>query len=274
MFSPMLLFFLLTFLSSWLFFGIAIANGMVSTEFPGMLFHILGGFCPSLVAVVIVLWKYDSGSRCDFWRCLLNYRRIRPTWWLITLLLTPVLVAAAVVLDVWLGAPPPELTTLKALLADPISLLITTIMMIVAGALSEELGWRGLALESLQQKFAPFLASAILAPIWWIWHLPLFSFQGTTQYAWGWFTPMFWVFMCTVFCLTFLFTPAYNQNGRSTLAVILFHFSFNYSLALASPLSLRSWVILVILLAGSTAVLWLPAVRSSRAWQLHPGRLG
>lgn len=252
----LILFFILTLLSSWLLFGSAITAGMVSTAFPGMLLHILGGFGPSIIAVIIVLWKYPPEERREFWRSVLDFRRIRPVWWMITLFLTPLIVGIAILLDVLLGSPQPDWTTLKALVADPLSLIITTIMMIVAGALSEELGWRGLALEKLQSKYSPFVATIILAPIWYVWHLPLFSFKGTTQFGWGWFTPMFWFFLGVVLCLSFLFTSAYNRNGKSTLAVILFHFSFNYSLALFSPLSLRTWEFMLIGLAFAAIVLW------------------
>jgi membrane protease YdiL (CAAX protease family) len=137
-----MLYFLLTLISTWTFFGIAIAAGMASTGFPGMLFHILGGFCPSLVAVIVVLWKFTPEAARDFWHRLSEFRRIRVSWWLITLLLTPALVGLSLLIDVWLGAPRPDLSTLKALLADPASLVFTTVMMIVTGALSEELGWR------------------------------------------------------------------------------------------------------------------------------------
>jgi hypothetical protein len=105
MFSPILLYFLLTLLSSGMFFGIAIVMEMASNTFPGMLFHILGGFCPSLIAVIVVWCKYTPEARRNFWRSVLDFRRIRPSWWFITLLLIPVLVRVSVLLDVWLGAP-------------------------------------------------------------------------------------------------------------------------------------------------------------------------
>jgi len=54
-------------------------------------------------------------------------------------------------------------------------------MMLISGPISEELGWRGIVLESFQRKWSPLRSTLTLAVIWGIWHLPLFFLNGTTH---------------------------------------------------------------------------------------------
>lgn len=53
-------------------------------------------------------------------------------------------------------------------------LAVLPAMVVVGGALGEELGWRGFALPVLQLRFRPLLAVCILTVIHLGWHLPLF----------------------------------------------------------------------------------------------------
>jgi membrane protease YdiL (CAAX protease family) len=92
---------------------------------------------------------------------------------------------------------------------------------IITGPSSEELGWRGFALERLQSRWLPLVSGLILAPLWWGWHLPLFFVSGTTQYAWGFGTPSFWLFLMGIVPLSILLTWVYNHDGRSILAAVL-----------------------------------------------------
>jgi len=40
----------------------------------------------------------------------------------------------------------------------------------------EEVGWRGVLLPRLQSRMAALPATAIVAAVWTVWHIPLFSF--------------------------------------------------------------------------------------------------
>jgi CAAX protease family protein len=263
--STLTSYFLFTFLSSWVLWGIVNFGGMASNSFPGSLMYMLGGFAPSLVAIIIVQTKYSKDARKDFWKRVTNPRRIKLSWWFLSIFLIPALIALAIWIDVQLGGSVPELPGLNSMLAQPYTIPIMVFMMFIAGGLSEELGWRGLALEELQNKNSPLKASAILGPIWAAWHLPLFSLMGTTHFGWGWFSPMFFIFLTTVIVLTFFITPVYDFNRHSTLSAILVHFSFNLGLALAMPLSLLSWGLFIFLLGISTVTLWVFLLKQEKS---------
>jgi len=66
------------------------------------------------------------------------------------------------------GSPMPGPTSVLEFLA------VLPAMVVVGGALGEELGWRGFALPVLQRRVHPLLAVCILTAIHLGWHLPLF----------------------------------------------------------------------------------------------------
>src|SRR6266545_4858081 len=247
-------FILFTFVFSWLFWSVAIFNGQPRTTFPNIIFFILGGSGPSLIALTIVLRGFNTEARRDFWSRVIDPRRIRPAWWLLSLLAIPLVIVLGIALDVLLGGELPAMPNLKLLAADPVSIPIFVLMMLIGGPVSEELGWRGFALESFQQKWSPLRSTLILSAIWWIWHLPLFFMRGTTHYDWGLFTPMFWLFMIQVLLLTIFMTLAYNHNGRSVLAAILIHFSYNLMISLLVPVSTAAFAFATVFLAALVIV--------------------
>jgi len=95
-------------------------------------------------------------------------------------------------------------------------------------ALGEEIGWRGYVLPRLQTRMSALSASLILAPIWALWHLPLWlqgkPFQTPTLYA---------GFVVSAFALSILLTWVYNSTGGSLLLVVLLHATVNLPQTLA-----------------------------------------
>jgi membrane protease YdiL (CAAX protease family) len=248
-------FILPVFAFSWLFWGLAVASGQPSTTFPNLLFYMLGGSGPTLVALFYVFRFFDREARADFWARLFDFRRLSSTAWILCLFGIPVLTLAAVALDSLFRGGLAPMPNLQMLASQPAMIPMFVLMMLVGGALSEELGWRGILLDHLQQKWSPFFASLILALTWWNFHLPLFFLRGTTHYEWGLFSPMFWLFLFNVLPLTACLTLAYNHTGRSILSAVLIHFSYNFALALLVPISVRAYAILaVFMLIASGAI--------------------
>jgi len=242
-------FILTTFGFSWLLEGIAILSGQSSKDFPAILFYIIGGCGPSLVALFFVWRNFSSEQRREFWSRVFNLRRVKPVWWIVTLVAVPTVMFLGVWINELLGGNLPQMDYVNLLKAQPAEIPIFIIMMMIGGPLAEELGWRGILLDSFQKKWPVVTSTLVLFLVWWIWHLPLFFLPGTIQFEWGLFGSMFWLFAMNVFLLTILMTLAYNANQRSVLAAILIHFSYNVTLSLLVPYSVQIFAFITTFLA-------------------------
>jgi membrane protease YdiL (CAAX protease family) len=231
-------FFALTYVVSWLFWIPAALFGQDFTSSAWAIPYLLGGFGPSVAGVIMVYRTAGEEERRDFWQRVIDFRRISAGWYLFIALIFPALFAASVGLGRLLGAPSPGFDALTQVAANPLALVGLVVIGILGGPLSEELGWRGFALDRLQKRWSPLASSLIVAPFWWAWHLPLFFMSGTTQHAWGFGTLAFWLFLIGIVPLSILHTWVYNRNDRSTLAAILLHFAYNFTLGLVYPFSL------------------------------------
>lgn len=207
-------------------------------------------FGPSLAGVILVQLTYTREARRDFWRRVFDFKRISAGWYLFIILILPALLAASILLDVLLGGSFPELTNLGRVMAQPWLLPLVVVQLLLQGALSEELGWRGYALDVSLKRWGALRSGLLIGLFWWAWHLPLFSWPSypSAHYQWGWFTPMFWGFLLNVIPLGLLMTWAYVRNRASILSAILIHFFFNFTLGMASPFSERVFFTMWLLL--------------------------
>lgn len=104
--------------------------------------------------------------------------------------------------------------------------------------LSEELGWRGYALDALQARWGALVSSLIVGLFWSLWHVPLFFIRDETNfyYDWGFGTMLFWLFLLRMTLISVLITWIYNNNQRSILSAILLHFAYNFTFSFVYPI--------------------------------------
>jgi uncharacterized protein len=262
---------LATFTFTWMLLAIAILSGQSSKDFPAILSYIIGGCGPSLVALFFVSRNYNVEQRREFWSRVFNPRRVQPIWWIVTLIAVPTAMLLGVWVNALLGGMLPQMDYVKLLKDQPAEIPVFIIMMLIGGPLAEELGWRGLLLEGFQKKWSVTVSTLVLFLLWWSWHLPLFFLPGTTQYEWGLFTDMFWLFAMNVFLLTILMTLAHNANQRSVLAPILIHFTYNVTLSLLVPYSVQAFAFITTFLA--LLVVGILAVQKFSMFEKKPVRL-
>ena len=251
------IYFILTYSFSWLLFGFAIFIRQPVTAPAIFLLLTLAISCPSIVSLVMVLWKYDPQKRHDFWQRLVDVRRIRPVWWMISFLSFPILMAIAVGIDWLLGGDLPAVPTLRSLIEQPPGIPVFLLMTFYGGPLSEELGWRGIALPEMERRWGLLPASLVLGLIWAAWHVPGFFIPGTDQYNMGWLTLSFWLFLADILSMALVISLSYDQNHSSLLAPIVVHFSHNLAYTLAAPLSPRTFALFVLLGFLLALSLWL-----------------
>jgi membrane protease YdiL (CAAX protease family) len=225
----------LTFLISWLLWVPVALSGRDINESGLVIPYVLGGFGPSLSGIIMIYWTQKQQGRRDFWRRVIDFKRISAKSYLVIFFVFPFVFSLAIGVAALMGMPLPKFEQLSQMISNPLMLIGVILAGILTGPLAEELGWRGYALDQLQAHSSPLVSSLLLAPVWWAWHLPLFFIKGTTQYNWGIGTLEFWLFAATIVPLTILLNWIYNHNKKSVLAAILTHFMYNFTLGIVYP---------------------------------------
>jgi membrane protease YdiL (CAAX protease family) len=259
-------FFVLTFAISWLLWlpSVLRTNGYPNLpEIVGLagMFAVLG---PTIAAFILV--GRESG-RAGMGRLI---RRAFATgfsmrWWLPTLLLMPIIGLLTAAILSLLGTEIPDWTAPTLVTA-----LVTTITILFIGGGLEEFGWRGYALDRMQNGKNAVVASLVLGFFWGLWHLPLFFMEGTTQAEAA--IPI-WEFILQIMVLSVLFTWLYNNTGGSLLVAILFHTIGNTTGALLPPYfatEIGRWVYFGLLLITSIIIVLIWGHRSLNRDQTVP----
>jgi membrane protease YdiL (CAAX protease family) len=211
---------------AWLFWIPVALTGRDYQAYPLLLLGVLMGvFGPGLAAIILTYAKEGREGRRDFWQRAFDLRRIHLRWYVLIVLLWPALHLVGIALSRLLGAPMPDPPLLRELAAQPVTIPVVLILYLLQAGL-EELGWRGYMLERVQPAWGPLGGSLIVGLFHAFWHLPLFWVVGTNQIKMG-FGLDFLLFVAMATALSFYFTWCYNDNGRSTLAVTLLHWTSN-----------------------------------------------
>jgi membrane protease YdiL (CAAX protease family) len=246
---------------SWAFTIPAALSRASLTESPLlMVVYALGGLGPAAAAIGLVYLTHDADARRDYWRRIVDPRRIGPAWYGVLFLLVPALTAMAALLDWALAGQGLELALAARWLEQPLLILPNLLFYLFFGPLPEEIGWRGYALDRLQDRRPALASSLILGVAWAMWHLPQFFVRGTYQHGLGFGSRAFWIFMFAIVANSVLYTWIYNNNRRSTLAAILFHLTINLTGELFD-LSVRGETYLFFLTVAAAALvvlLWGP----------------
>jgi membrane protease YdiL (CAAX protease family) len=223
------LYFALAFGWSWLLWIPAGLLKQGEGALPATLLHYAGGIGPAVAGVALITLAHRRERQRDYWRRLIDLRRIGAGWYSVIFLTVPLLAALAALLDLLLGGAGARLEAARRLIARPWSILPFIAFTMLFGPLPEELGWRGYALDGLQARSSALGSSLILGATWSLWHLPLFFIPGTYQNELGLGTLSFWLFVVGLLPQSVLMTWIYNNTQRSTLSAVLFHFMINFT---------------------------------------------
>jgi membrane protease YdiL (CAAX protease family) len=198
-------------------------------HWPVVILFVLGGLGPAVSAIVLLYVKDDAAARRDYWRRVTDIGRIRAPWYAAVFLIQPAVSALAIATGWLLWQRLPSFAPLAEFVSRPLLIVPSLVYALVFGPLPEELGWRGYALDRLQEKWNPLVSSLVLGVLWVAWHLPMFFMAGTYQRAEvGLGTMRFWLgFGAANLALTVLMTWVYNNTRRSTLSAVLMHFMVN-----------------------------------------------
>jgi membrane protease YdiL (CAAX protease family) len=256
------LYLLLAYALAWIFWIPLALTGRDYQSSPWLIFLLLlGVFGPGLAGIILTFREGTEGRR-EFWVRVFDFRRIRPMWYALIILFWPGLCLIALAIHSLSGGSLPNFELLDRLISQPAGLLVIPVLYVIQAGL-EELGWRGYMLDRLQAIWNPLGAALILGVFHALWHLPLFWIAGTNQITFG-FGLDFWIFIGMVLAGSVYSTGCYNGNQRSTLAVILLHFTSNLSLDLFTGPGAERRLYFLLVMAGALmiAVIWGLRMRS------------
>lgn len=131
---------------------------------PGLPVAALMAVCPALAALILAYWEKRSAGVTVLLKRAFDYKRITAKiWYAPILLLMPVVMVLSFGVIRLTGTPVP---------APLISVLPTLMLCVVffIGALCEELGWSGYAIDPMQHRLGALQASIVLGSVWAVFH--------------------------------------------------------------------------------------------------------
>jgi membrane protease YdiL (CAAX protease family) len=173
---------------------------------------VLAVYSPGFAGVFLV-WRHYGLTGLFRYARRLTIWRMPLAWWALLVIGVPALFYVSAGIKGSITDPFPFTPWFNVFPALAIALFVGPI---------EELGWRGVALPLLQQRFAPLWSALILGAIWGVWHVPAFLLGGTPQSSWS-FAPYF----IAVVAISVILTPMFNAARGSILIAALFHFQMN-----------------------------------------------
>jgi membrane protease YdiL (CAAX protease family) len=215
-------------------------------------------FGPGLGGILMTYREGNREARREFWRRLVDLRRIRSWWIPLMLLLWPGLHLSANLVSMAVGAPVPPSELAGQMAGQPVMILAVPLLYFLQ-AILEDIGWRGYMLERVLRSSSPSKTSLIVGLSHSFWHLPFFFVVGTNQMKMG-LGLDFWLFVLQATAFSFYATWCYLDNGHSTLSAILLHTIANLCndlfVLFGGPLKFRLMTLFMLLGAAAINLLW------------------
>lgn len=140
----------------------------------------LVAFVPALAAILVLYRRGGASGVQAFIVRAADLRWVRAAWSLPVLALVPTIFCTAYLVMRWVGSPLPALPQV------PWQEVPVFLALYLLPALSEELGWTGLAAPPLLRRWGPAGGGLALGVVWSVWHLvPFFQTGNPAEWvAW------------------------------------------------------------------------------------------
>jgi membrane protease YdiL (CAAX protease family) len=252
-------FFILTYILSWSIWIVLMLASNVISEGLSTIVRLFGVLMPAVSAVILTfIVAGNAGVKKLLGRVKIVRVPNSGRWLVAAIAIYPgLLVAAGLIYNLLYP------TAAISLMPLDIGTLIANIIFLTIAALGEEIGWRGVALPSLQKKNSPLNSSLILGLLWSVWHLPFWILLGVLAQ----FGPVYFVMNFIFIIPTTLFiTWMFNQTKGSLFYPVLFHLVFNIVnvSVFAVTSSVEAFGIFIVL-QFVVAALILPSLKKSKA---------
>ncbi len=223
------LFFLLTFIYSWLLWLPYVLSGFGLIKLSETITSLmtvavmLGAFGPLIMAVLLIRFKEGRTGLKSYFRNAFSLRT-KPIYYVVAFLL-PVLITALAhyIVDFTnLDVLPTSLFPEDWAFPTIAIIIPYFIFILVAGGGQEEFGWRGYAQEPMQQRFGILGGSIIIGLIWGLWHLPLWFMPGEGHSYYS-----FFAFLIYTVSTSIIIGWLYNASGKKLVIAWIIHAAGN-----------------------------------------------
>jgi uncharacterized protein len=245
----LVVFFVGTYLTSFLLRGIAVALILSGNSTAGLILDSLSVivFGPAFVALLLSGLRAGKAGVRQLLVGLLP--RLNGWPWYVLAFSIPIAAAyAAMGINIAFGAPSPD-SWFPTSWVFPLGFLVFQLLFLTPG---EEIGWRGFALPRLQERLGSLGGTLLLAMLWLGWQAPLFFMGATAQVG-----RSVIVYALALLAWSLIMTWLYNSSDGSILTAVLFHTSFNV-VGYTLPFDAGLTTLLVLLLLGCGAILLYP----------------
>jgi membrane protease YdiL (CAAX protease family) len=233
-------------------------DALTGIEFlDGLPISALMTFNPLLAALILTYHESSAGGAKALLKRAFDHKQIKDViWYAPALLAVPGIAVLTYILMRWLQLPLPSDPYIPVLPALPMTIVF------LIGAVGEEVGWTGYALDRLQGRHSAPVAALILGLVGSAWHLPSFVQVGRAP-AWIAWQSLF--LMASRVIVVWL----YNSSGQSVLMAILFHTTINLGSFLfpnyGSHYNPQLMALLAVFVAAVVTVRWSPQPLARKA---------
>ena len=176
---------------------------------------ILAAFTPLIAATILVYKeKGETGIKTLFNR-VFDFNKIKKKVWYVPIIFLPFVIYLLIFIIIYLTKLPLPSTFDSSFKSIPF-----LFMLFFIGAMCEEIGYMGYAIDPMQERFGALKASVFMGILWAIWHYPSIIQQGH-GFIW-----LLWGTLGTV-AVRVLIVWIYNNTQKTVFACILFHTLLN-----------------------------------------------
>ena len=217
------LFFLLTYLFTWIFWIPAIfVPGNA-----GALLMMTGLIMPAVVSTLFVLLSGSKELKQDLKNKLVGFYKVRWANVFLAAGIFALIVVCSILLSLLFGQKIDQFSFTKDFSFTGVGIGSALITILLASVI-EEVGWKGYCEDSIGNYMNWFRESMIFGAIWSFWHFPLIFIKGTYQ-AGLMVNPVYVInFFLSGIPLGFIITWVYLASDRSILACMVFHLFVNF----------------------------------------------
>lgn len=217
------LFFVLTYLFTWIFWAPAI----FVPESIGSLLMVLGLIAPAVVSTVFVLCSGSEALKRDLKQKIIGFYKVKWMNVLLAVLVFAGTVVCSILLSLAFGQSLDQFSFTEDFSFTGVG-IGSALLTILVASIIEEVGWKGYCEDSIGNYMNWFWESMIFGVLWSFWHFPLIFIKGTYQ-ASLMVNPLYVInFFISGIPLGFIITWVYLVSDRSILACMVFHLFVNF----------------------------------------------